>query len=192
MAAKSLFAVLWPLGCPAASSVFAQGRARGVDTGRRWRALPTESREWKGDFDGMLERRLIRVLVPQPHAVPKRQGPRTRHQCRGRARAFEQYLNKKYAKQLASGPDAVSGADHLRRTVARCRPRPGRDIAAGQPDRRRTRQQIVDFAAPADAKPNREIVLSAQKAEPGSAEALSGTDRAHARWTSSYHDSPVA
>jgi hypothetical protein len=28
------------------------------------RALPTESRLWTGDFDGMLARRHIRVLVP--------------------------------------------------------------------------------------------------------------------------------
>ena len=28
------------------------------------RALPTEARTWKGDFDGMIARRHVRVLVP--------------------------------------------------------------------------------------------------------------------------------
>ncbi|HKD40364.1 MAG TPA: hypothetical protein VKB87_08775, partial [Myxococcaceae bacterium] len=28
------------------------------------RALPTDTKAWKGDFDGMLESRNIRVLVP--------------------------------------------------------------------------------------------------------------------------------
>src|SRR5690349_18848177 len=28
------------------------------------RALPTQAKEWKGDFDGMLKRRHIRFLVP--------------------------------------------------------------------------------------------------------------------------------
>jgi hypothetical protein len=28
------------------------------------RALPTETKVWKGDLDGMIERRVIRVLVP--------------------------------------------------------------------------------------------------------------------------------
>lgn len=28
------------------------------------RALPTDTKPWKGDLDGMIERRMVRVLVP--------------------------------------------------------------------------------------------------------------------------------
>lgn len=66
------------------------------------------------------------------------------------------------------------------------------DIAAGNLTVTEARKQIVDFAAPPNEKPNREIVLGGPKSPPvAMAEALSG-QTVHVRWTSSYHDSLAA
>ena len=155
------------------------------------RALPTEARVWKGDFDGMLERRHIRVLVPYSRTLYYNDKGRERGLTAEMARAFEQYLNKKYAAQLGKRPITLylvpTTRDELLEDVANGRG----DIAAGNLTVTDARKQLVDFVAPADEKPNREIVLSGPQAGPvASAEALSGKT-VHVRWTSSYHDSLV-
>ncbi len=156
------------------------------------RALPTEARVWTGDFDGMLERRHIRVLVPTSRTLFYNDKGRERGITAETARAFEQYLNKKYAAQLGKRPLTLylvpTTRDELLEDVARG----VGDIAAGNLTVTDVRRQTVDFVAPPDAKPNREIVLGGAKAEPvATAEALSGKT-VHVRWTSSYHDSLVA
>ena len=155
------------------------------------RALPTETRIWKGDFDGMLERRVIRVLVPYSRTLYYNDKGRERGITAETARAFEQYLNKKYAAQLGKRPLTLylvpTTRDELLPDVAAGLG----DIAAGNLTVTEARKQLVDFAAPPDAKPNREIVLSGPKSQPlASAEALSGKT-VHVRATSSYHDSLV-
>lgn len=156
------------------------------------RALPTETREWKGDFDGMLERRMIRVLVPYSRTLYYNDKGRERGISAEAARAFEQYLNKKYAKQLGKRPLTLylvpTPRDELLSDVAAGLG----DIAAGNLTATDSRKQLVDFAAPADTKPNREIVLSGPKSQPlTTAEALSGKT-VHVRAASSYHESLVA
>ena len=160
--------------------------------GTTLRALPTEARTWKGDFDGMLERRMIRVLVPYSRTLYYNDKGRERGISAETARAFEQYLNKKYAKQLGKRPLTLylipTTRDELLPDVAGGLG----DIAAGNLTVTEARRQLVDFAAPADAKPNREIVLSGPKSEPlATAEALAGRT-VHVRATSSYHESLVA
>lgn len=156
------------------------------------RALPTETREWKGDFDGMFERRMVRVLVPYSRTLYYNDKGRERGISAETARAFEQYLNKKYAKQLGKRPITLylipTPRDELLSDVAAGLG----DIAAGNLTATDARRQLVDFAAPADAKPNREIVLSGPKSQPlATAEALSGKT-VHVRAASSYHESLVA
>jgi membrane-bound lytic murein transglycosylase MltF len=158
----------------------------------KMRALPTEARTWTGDFDGMLERRHIRVLVPYSRTLFYNDKGRERGITAETARAFEQFLNKKYAAQLGKRPITLylvpTTRDELLEDVANGLG----DIAAGNLTVTDARKQIVDFAAPPDAKPNREIVLSGPKSAPvATAEALSGKT-VHVRWTSSYHDSLVA
>jgi membrane-bound lytic murein transglycosylase MltF len=158
----------------------------------KMRALPTEARVWKGDFDGMLERRHIRVLVPNSRTLFYNDKGRERGITAETARAFEQYLNKKYAAQLGKRPITLylipTTRDELLEDVVSGRG----DIAAGNLTVTDARRQLVDFVAPPDAKPNREIVLGGAKSAPvATAEALSGKT-VHVRWTSSYHDSLVA
>ena len=178
--------LLWAAACGA------QPAAPASASVAKMRALPTEAREWKGDFDGMLERRHLRVLVPYSRTLFFNDKGRERGLTAETARAFEQYLNKKYAAQLGKRPITLylvpTTRDELLEDVAAGLG----DIAAGNLTVTDARKQRVDFVAPPDAKPNREIVLSGAKAAPvAAAEALSGKT-VHVRWTSSYHDSLVA
>lgn len=156
------------------------------------RALPTEARVWKGDFDGMLERRHIRVLVPYSRTLFYNDKGRERGITAEGARALEQFLNKKYAAQLGKRPLTLylvpTTRDELLQDVAEGRG----DIAAGNLTVTDERRKLVDFVVPADSKPNREIVLSGPKSAPlATAEALSG-QTVHVRPSSSYHESLLA
>ena len=179
-------------GLVATSPVAAQPAAPASASASKLRALPTEASAWTGDFDGMLERRHIRVLVPFSRTLFYNDKGRERGITAETARAFEQYLNKKYKAQLGKRPITLylvpTTRDELLEGVAQGMG----DIAAGNLTVTDARRQLVDFVAPPDAKPNREIVLGGAKAAPvATAEALSGKT-VHVRWTSSYHDSLVA
>jgi membrane-bound lytic murein transglycosylase MltF len=156
------------------------------------RALPTQAKVRTGDFDKMLERRMIRVLVPYSRTLYYNDHGRERGLTAESIRDFEQYLNKKYAAKLGKRPITVYLApttrDELLGDVAEGRA----DIAAGNLTVTDARKQVVDFVAPADQKPMREIVVSARTAAAvGGAEALSGRV-VHVRPSSSYHESLVA
>jgi hypothetical protein len=71
------------------------------------RALPTDIKPWKGDFDGMIERRHIRVLVPFSRTLYFNDKGRERGITADLVRDFEQYINKKYAKELGKRPITV-------------------------------------------------------------------------------------
>src|SRR5574337_1853791 len=67
--------------------------------GPKPRALPTQlGGEWKGDFDGMLERRMIRVLVPYSRTLYFNDKGRERGVTADFVRDFERYVNEKYRK----------------------------------------------------------------------------------------------
>ncbi len=174
------------------AAVRAQASAPVAAGGATLRALPTEARIWKGDFDGMLERRHIRVLVPNSRTLYYNDKGRERGITAEAARAFEQYLNKKYKAQLGKRPITLYLVPTTRDELLEDVVAGVGDIAAGNLTVIDARTQLVDFVAPPDAKPNRELVLSGPKAAPvDTAEALSGKT-VHVRWTSSYHDSLVA
>ena len=56
-----------------------------------------------GDFDAMLDRRIIRFLVPYSRSLYFVDKGRERGISAELARDFEQYVNRKYAKHSASG-----------------------------------------------------------------------------------------
>jgi membrane-bound lytic murein transglycosylase MltF len=171
--------------------------ACGPDSGRSpkvvaARALPTDTRPWKGDFDGMLERRQIRVLVPYSRTLYFNDRGRERGVTADHVRDFERFVNEKYAKRLGKRPLTVymipTTRDELLQDVAGG----NGDIAAGNLTVTATREKVVDFVSPATQKAVAEVVLTGPKSAPlATVEDLAGRD-VHVRKASSYHESLVA
>jgi membrane-bound lytic murein transglycosylase MltF len=173
----------------AAAIAHAQQAAKAPATPR---ALPTETKTWKGDFDGMVKRRHIRVLVPYSRTLYYNDKGRERGITADLVRDFEQYINKKYAKELGKRPITIymvpTTRDELLQDVADGLG----DIAAGNLTVTDARKEIVDFVAPADQKPVSEVVVTGPKSPAiATAEDLAGKT-VHVRPASSYHESLVA
>jgi len=173
----------------AASATFAQTPAKDA---AKARALPTEAKPWKGDFDGMVQRRHLRVLVPYSRTLYYNDKGRERGITADLTRDFEQYINKKYAKELGKRPITVflipTTRDELLQDVADGLG----DIAAGNLTVTDARKKIVDFVAPADQKPASEVVVTGPKSPAiATVEDLAGKT-VHVRKASSYYESLVA
>jgi membrane-bound lytic murein transglycosylase MltF len=156
------------------------------------RALPTEAKVWKGDFDAMVERRHIRVLVPYSRTLYFNDKGRERGITADYVRDFEQYLNKKYAKQLGKRPITIymvpTTRDELLKDIADGLG----DIAAGNLTATDERRKIVDFVAPADQRPVSELVITGPKSSSiATVDDLAGKT-VHVRRASSYYESLVA
>ena len=156
------------------------------------RALPTDTKPWKGDFDGMLQRRQVRVLVPYSRTLYYNDRGRERGITADHVRDFERFVNQKYAKELRNRPITVyiipATRDELMHDVASGHG----DIAAGNLTVTPARTQVVDFVAPATQKPVSEVVVTGRKVgEVARAEDLSGKT-VHVRRASSYYESLVA
>lgn len=159
---------------------------------RKPRQLNLENKPWKGDLEQMLERRMIRVLVPYSRTLFYVDKGHERGVTADLARDFERYLNKKYAKRLGKRPLTV----YLIATT-RDRLLPGLneglgDIAGGNLTETAERLKVVDFVTPRDRKPMQELVVSGPKSP-----AVAGVDDLsgktfHVRPASSYHQSLVA
>jgi membrane-bound lytic murein transglycosylase MltF len=145
-----------------------------------------------GDFDQMLERRLIRVAVPVSRTLYFNDKGRERGVTADTVRDFERYLNQKYLKQLGRRPLTVvmlpTTRDRLLPDLAAglC------DIAAGNLTVTDARLQVADFVAPEDLRSVREVLITG----PASPDVRTVDDLAgrtvHARPASSYHESLVA
>jgi membrane-bound lytic murein transglycosylase MltF len=156
------------------------------------RGLPTEAKVWKGDFDAMVERRHVRVLVPYSRTLYFNDKGRERGITADYVRDFEQYINKKYAKQLGKRPITVyivpTTRDELLKDIADGLG----DVAAGNLTVTDERRKIVDFVAPADLKPVSELVVTGPKSPSiATADDLAGKT-VHVRKASSYYESLVA
>ena len=71
------------------------------------RKLQIANKPWTGDFDQMLERRMIRVYAPFSRSLYFSDKGRERGIAVELARDWERYLNVKYAKQLGKRPLTV-------------------------------------------------------------------------------------
>src|SRR5262245_54490211 len=68
------------------------------------RQLSLANKPWQGDFDQMLERRLIRVLIPYSRTLFFNDKGCERGITAENVRDVERYLPQKYAKQLGQRP----------------------------------------------------------------------------------------
>ena len=184
--ARLLRSVVSTLLCLAAASAGAQappGQPRGVTT--RLQGVIT------ADFDGMVERRAIRVAVPYSRTLYFNDKGRERGLSADFVRDFERYINAKYKKQLGNRPITVvirpTTRDLLLKQVAEGLA----DIAVGNLTVTEERLRLVDFVAPDTLRPVSELVITGPKSPPiATADDLSGRS-VHVRKASSYYESLV-
>ncbi|MGH6624616.1 MAG: transporter substrate-binding domain-containing protein, partial [Burkholderiaceae bacterium] len=156
------------------------------------RQLNVTAKPWTGDFDKMLERRMIRVAVPYSRSLYFIDKGRERGLAAELIRDLERWMNTKYAKQLGKRPLTIyivaTTRDELFSDL-----RDGlADIAVGNLTITEERLKLVDFVAPDDKLVNVEILVTG----PASPAIASLNDMAgktvHVRKASSYYESLIA
>jgi membrane-bound lytic murein transglycosylase MltF len=185
---KPVIAALVASALLASGAASAQSPAPAASAPAKPRTLSVAEKKWTGDFDQMLERRLIRVAIPYSRTLYYNDKGRERGITAENVRDFERWLNKRHAKQLGKRPLTIyivaTTRDELIGDVASGIV----DIAAGNLTVTEDRLKHVDFVAPADQKGVSELVISRATAPVATAEDLSGKT-VHVRPSSSYHGS---
>ena len=183
----------WVFAAVALCAVGPSVSARSEQPADQTRAIPVRlESEFKGDFDRMIERRVIRVAAPFSRTLYFNDKGRERGISADFARDFEQWLNQKYKKQLGKRPLTVvirpTTRDQLLLHIADGRD----DIAVGNLTVTEERLKTVDFVAPNDLKPVSELVVTGEKVgATASVDELAGKT-VHVRKSSSYYESLVA
>jgi membrane-bound lytic murein transglycosylase MltF len=156
------------------------------------RQLSLENRPWKGDFDQMFARRVIRVLAPYSRSLFFVDKGQERGITAELVRDFEQYLNRKYSKKLKRRPITIFLIPTTRDRLLSDLNKGLGDIAAGNLTATEARRKLVDMIAPTDRRPVRELIVTGP-ASPALTDLndLSGKT-VHARPASSYFESLVA
>jgi membrane-bound lytic murein transglycosylase MltF len=124
------------------------------------RQLNLEDKPWQGDFNQMLERHLIRVLIPHSRTLFFNDKGRERGITAENVRDFERYLNQKYAKQLGKRPLTVFLIATTRDKLFLQLNAGLGDIAAGDLTETEEWLKLVDFVAPKDAMPVQELLAT--------------------------------
>jgi len=171
---------------------FCVGAARSEPEAEKPRQLQFANKPWTGDFDGMVERRAIRVLIPYSRTLYYNDKGHERGITVELVRDFERFINKKHAKQLGKRPITVYVIPTTRDVLIPDVAKGLGDIAAGNLTETPARLKLVDFVAPKDRKPVSELVLTGPSSPSvASVDDLSGK-HVHVRKSSSYYGSLVA
>ena len=178
-----------------AASAFGQPSApvsSGPASKEKVRQLDISVKPWTGDFDAMLKRHMIRVLVPYSRSLYFNDKGRERGLSAENVRDFERWLNKKYAQKLGKRPLTVyiipTTRDKLLPEVVQGLG----DIAVGNLTVTAERLKTADFASPADRPGVKELVVTGPKSPAIAAvEDLAGKT-VHVRKASSYYESLAA
>jgi membrane-bound lytic murein transglycosylase MltF len=153
------------------------------------RQLSLADRPWTGDFDRMLERRMIRIVVPYSRTIYYPDKGRERGMTADLAREFERYLNRRY--KTGRRPLTVylipSTRDRLLEDVVTGRA----DIAAGNLTVTPERERSVDFAVMTSHTVDEIVVTGAKSAPVASLDDLGGLT-AFVRKSSSYFENLTA
>ena len=151
-----------------------------------------DSKPWTGDFDGMFERRRIRMLAPYSKSLFFMEGGRPRGLTAQLAKDFENYLNQKHAKELGGKRITVSLVPTTRDKLLSALVDGGGDISGGNLTATASRAKIADFVSPTERAPAQELLVSSANAPAiATLEDLSGK-RVNVRQASSYHESLMA
>jgi membrane-bound lytic murein transglycosylase MltF len=149
-------------------------------------ALDKELRPWTGDFDKMLERRMVRVLVPYSRTLYFNDKGAQRGLTADSLKDFEIWLNEKY--KLKNRPFTVVALPTTREALL-----PGLrdgtgDIAAGNLTITEDRAKRVDFSDPIRKGVVEVVVTGPASPALASLDDLAG-QTVHVRRSSSYYDS---
>ncbi|WP_423194767.1 transglycosylase SLT domain-containing protein [Cupriavidus sp. H18C2] len=153
------------------------------------RRLDLTVKPWRGDFDAMLERRVIRVLVPFSRSLYFNDRGQERGLTADFARDFERFINKTYAGKLDKRPVTVVMIPTTRDRLLPALNEGLGDIAAGNLTVTDERLKQADFVTASARKPTRELILTGPKSP-----ALTTLDdlsdkTVHVRRHSSYYES---
>ena len=141
-----------------------------------------------GDFDAMLERRLIRALVPYSRSLYYTDRGHERGLTAEALREFETWLNRKYARRLQKRPLTLVIVPTTRDELLDGLTDGRADFAAGNLTITERRLQAADFVPLAHA-PGRELLVTGPASPPlDSLDHLAGRS-VHVRPASSFFDS---
>ncbi len=127
---------------------------------KQLRGLPLLNKEKTGDFDMMLESRLIRVFVPYTRTLYFNDKGRERGITADQIRDFENYLNKKYKKKIGKRPLTVMIIPETRDKLITGVAEGLSDIAAGNLTVTEDRLETVDFIVPEEMPSVNEILVT--------------------------------
>ena len=137
----------------------------------------------------MLERRIIRALVPYSRSLYFNDKGRERGITADTVRDFERWINKKYAKKLGKRPLTVYIIPTTRDKLLPEVVKGIGDIAVGNLTVTEERLKIVDFVSPTDQRSVKELVVTGPKSPAiATADDLAGKT-VHVRKASSYYES---
>jgi membrane-bound lytic murein transglycosylase MltF len=187
-----VFLLLTLLVTAAAAAAEQTGQDDGETEQAESRTLSIEFEPWTGDFEAMLKRRVLRVLVPFSRSLYYNEKGRERGLVGETVRDFERHINKKYKKRLARRPVTVMMIPTTRDRLLPDLIAGLGDIAAGNLTATPERLQSVDFAVPDGGLTVQELLLTGPKSPPiATADDLSGRT-VHVRPASSYYASLIA
>src|SRR5215831_12270054 len=122
--------------------------------------LPLTTPPWTGDLDAMLERRLIRVLVPYSRTLFFNERGHERGITAQAARELEHFLNQKYRTRLGKRPLTVALLPTPRDQLLVRLVKGLGDVSAGNLTMTPTRQQTVDFVPQGGRSTVKEVVVT--------------------------------
>jgi len=128
------------------------------------RQLSLANTPWQGDFEQMLQRRILRVLIPYSRTLFFNDKGRERGLTAENVRDCERYLNQQYATQLGQRPLTVFLIPTTRDQLFLQLNAGLGDIAAGDLTATEEWLQRVDFVAPQDAMPVQELLATGPRA----------------------------
>jgi len=154
------------------------------------RHLTIANKVWTGDFDKMLERRVIRVYAPFSRSLYYNDNGRERGIAAELVRDWERYLNIKYAKQLGNRPLTIYIAPATRDKLLPYLGEGLADVGIGNLTVTDERLKEVDFVPGDEGRRtiNEVVVTGPKSPELKSVDDLSGK-RVHVRKASSYYES---
>ncbi|HSC62453.1 MAG TPA: transglycosylase SLT domain-containing protein [Caldimonas sp.] len=193
VASLALCGVALARNAPAAPAAPAKSASGAATSAAKARGLRIANKPWTGDFDQMLERRMLRIYAPFSRSLYFSDKGRERGIAVELARDWERYLNAKYAKQLGKRPLTVYIAPATRDKLLPYLNDGLSDVSIGNLTVTDERLEQVDFVSGDSGRRtiNEIVATGPQSPDVRVVEDLSGR-QVHVRRASSYHESLVA